>query len=229
LTPDNPFVRDPLRFARHFWPDGFSRINGQPRWFWNKQIEILQSVVHNVETYCVAGNKLGKDFVAGFIPIWFFCTREPCRVVLTSATERHLGVLEGEMGRFLASAKAPNGGGLLAEKNGGVGLEVKFHEVTWAGEQRPRFSYIKSLVAGPDTEEAMGGHHVAQFGDGVPRTLFIGDEASAIPTGHYEKARPWFNRGLFIGNAWPTNNFFRWAFHGRPGSEDRGGDILADV
>jgi hypothetical protein len=143
-------------------------------------------------------------------------------VVLTSATERHLAVLEGEMGRFAATSRVP----MLATRGGC--LIAKHHEVTKTYDPgKPKFSYVKGLVAGPDTEEALGGHHVAQTGDGVPRTLLVGDEASAIPDAHYSKARPWANRVLMIGNAWDCHNFFKAAFKGRPGTDDRGGDILA--
>jgi hypothetical protein len=222
----NRFVNDPLSFKSFCWPAepyldhaGVQRPGIQLARY---QEEIAESVRDNKETYVVAGNMLGKDFISGFIALWFFLTRDPCRVVLTSATADHLQVLESEMGRFVATSRVP-----ILEDQGGC-LIRKHHNWTKTYDRsRPKASYVKGLVAGPDSEEALGGHHVAATGDGIPRTLLLIDEASAVPDSHFDKARPWANRILAIGNSWDCQNFFRYAFEGRPGSDDRGGDILA--
>lgn len=67
--------------------------------------------------------------------------------------------------------------------------------------------------------EGMLGHHVAEIGDGVPRTLFIGDEASGLDDVSYERSDTWAKRKLIIGNPYPTTNFFYKAV--------KGGDIRA--
>lgn len=46
------FVLDPLAFAKEFWPSVY---------FYDKQREMIYSVRDNVETYVVAGNKLGAQ------------------------------------------------------------------------------------------------------------------------------------------------------------------------
>src|SRR5262245_22610384 len=99
---------DPLKFASLLWP--------QVR-FYNKQVEVIHSVLRNRRTFVPAGNQLGKDFVSAFIALWFFLTRHPCRIVTTSAREEHLRILWGEIGWFISNCKCPldvkRGGPLL--------------------------------------------------------------------------------------------------------------------
>ena len=75
-----------MTFARQFFPQ---------YQFYDKQVEILESIRDNDETVVVAGNMMGKDFVAGFAALHFFVTRVPCRVVTTSVRDDHLRVLWG--------------------------------------------------------------------------------------------------------------------------------------
>jgi hypothetical protein len=55
----------------------------------------------------------------------------------------------------------------------------------------------------------MLGHHVADTGDGIPRTLFVADEASGVDDVSYDRSDTWARRKLVIGNPYPTQNFFR--------------------
>ena len=96
---DKSWIEDPLKFQRLCWPDVK---------FYDKQIEIIESVAYNDETIVPAGNKLGKDFVAAFIALWFFCSRSPARVVTSSAGQNQLkSVLWGEIRRFINTSKYP--------------------------------------------------------------------------------------------------------------------------
>ncbi len=194
-------LRDkPLRFKAILWPDVV---------FYKEQRLLIESVWENKETYAPWGNKLGKDFTAGFIALTFFLTRNPCRVVTTSAKEDHLRVLWGEINRFVQTSRVP-----LRDKEGGplVLNHQDFHKVYVSGPQQGKrcpISYLKGMVAGPDSIAAMQGHHVAKTGDGVPRTLFMSDESSSVANEYYRMARTWFNRALIFGNTWPCDNFFR--------------------
>ncbi len=207
-----PRVIDPMEFAAKLWPDVT---------FYDKQDEICSSVRDNDETYVPAGNMLGKDFVAAFIILWFFLTRRPCRIVTTSAKEDHLRVLWGEMSRFIQTCKYPldsaKGGPLVVNQR-----EIKY--IRNDGSPCP-LSYVKGMVASDEAIAAMQGHHIAATGDGIPRTLFVADECSSIPQAYYTMASTWANRILAIGNTWPCENFFKWAVEGKPGTDDKGGDI----
>jgi hypothetical protein len=224
---------DPLALAKEFWPDVV---------FYRQQKEIIYSVVENRETVVVAGNELGKDYVAGFIVLEFFLTRSPCKIVTTSAKDDHLRVLWGEIGRFLSTSNHP----LLYNPKQGVhtGLMVNQREIRRIvnGVEETE-SYVKGMVASADTIAAMQGHHatpgaeqIARFRErhgerqlqrwlDIPRSLFVADEASSVPDDYYKMAVTWAQRLLIFGNPWPCGNFFRRAVKGNPKTKDRGGDL----
>ena len=210
-------LSDPLRFGKFFWPD----VN-----FYDKQRETIYSVRDNDETYVPAANKMGKDFVAAFICVWFFMTRQPCRIVTTSAGADHLRVLWGEIGRFIQRSRVP-----LSSKEGGP-LIVNHQDIRRVGRdgKMDQISYITGLVASHDNIAKMQGHHanpdtVEAANDGVPRTLFLPDECSSVVDDYYTKAATWAKRVLAIGNTWPCNNFFKRAIKGNPLTGDPGGDM----
>lgn len=197
-------MRDPLCFCRALWP----HVR-----FYNKQIEVIYSVRDNFETFVPAGNMLGKDFVAAFIVIWFFMTRYPCRILTTSVDSAQLeGVLWGEMKRFLQTSKIP-----LDSQEGGPLIINHQHIKRIVKGKVCGISEIIGRVAAKG--EGMLGRHVADIGDGIPRTLYVADEASSIDDTSYEAADTWARRKLVLGNPYPCNNFFYRAV--------KEGDILA--
>lgn len=185
-------IVDPIEFAGVLWPDVT---------FYNKQREIIYSVLNDDETYVPAGNMLGKDFVAGFIALWFFLSRHPCRVVTTSVNDKHINILWGEIGSFIQESKYPPNC-----KKGGC-LVVNHHSIKKVrnGEVCPK-SELSGQVA--KEGEALQGAHI-DSSDGIPRTLFIVDEASGIPEMYYTMATGWAKRILILGNPWECQNFFR--------------------
>jgi hypothetical protein len=196
VTPVLPALPpDPLAFKDLLWPGVY---------FYSRQREAIYSFVENDVTTVPAGNMLGKDFVAGFLVLYFFMTRRPCRIVTTSAKDDHLRVLWGEIGNFVQTAAYP-----LLQKDGGP-LILNHQDMRWVlpdGTRCPK-SYAIGMVAGPDSMAAMQGHHVAATGDGVPRTAFFCDEASSVDDEYWRMARTWCNRAFIFGNPWPCDNFF---------------------
>lgn len=184
---------DPLEFAKLLWPDVH---------FYSKQREILYSVRDNDVTIVPAGNQLGKDFIAAFTTLWFFLTRTPCRVVTTSVDSTQLeSVLWGEIRRFIQTAKYP-----LNCEQGGPLLVNHLHLRQVINKQICGLSYCIGRVAAKG--EGMLGHHIADVGDGIPRTLFVIDEASGVEDIAFERAETWAKRILVIGNPYETKNFF---------------------
>jgi hypothetical protein len=190
--------------------------------FYREQRDIIDSVWDNDETICVAGNMLGKDFTAAFIALAFFLTRHPCRVVTTSVDGSQLqGVLWGEMRRFIQTSRFP-----LDTERGGPLLINHMHMRKVLNGEVCGISYIIGRVAAKG--EGLQGHHVSPLdlrmaNDGVPRTLAIGDEASGLDDEDYRMMSTWAKRKLFIGNPWPTSNFFKRAVKGD--GRDPGGDV----
>lgn len=183
------FANDPLAFKALLWPD----VD-----FYGKQVEAIESVRDNPETFIVAGNMLGKDFLAGFVCLWFFLTRHPVRVVTTSVKDDHLRVLWGEIGRYLDTARHP-----LRSKDGGP-LVVNHREIKKVypldSGQTCKISYMIGMVS--EKGEGMAGHHAAH-------TLLVVDEASGVDDLVYTQGDTWATRKLVFGNPNPCVNFFK--------------------
>lgn len=207
-------VIDPIVFMKRMWPD----IQ-----LYDKQIEVVYSFMNDAETVVPAGNQLGKDFIAGRLVLWYFQSRQPCRVVTTSAKDDHLRVLWGEINDAINSAAFPmdvvEGGNLIINQR-----EIR---KMYKGKECP-ISYIKGMVAGSDSIAAMQGHHVKKTGDGIPRTAVFCDESSSVPDAYYKMFTTWADRMFIFGNTWPCNNFFYKAIKGDKATGQRGGDIPRD-
>jgi hypothetical protein len=194
---------DPIDFAAVLWPN----IT-----FYDRQREIIYSVVHNDETFVPAGHMLGKDFVAAFVALWFFLSRVPCRVVTTSADYPQLeAVLWGEIRRFVQTAAFP------LEAPAGPLVVNHLHIRRVVNGTMDGLSYLVGRVSAKG--EGMQGHHIAEIGDRIPRTLWIADEASGVDDLGYKAADTWARRKLVIGNPYPCTNFFRTGV--------KGGDLYA--
>lgn len=201
----NTFI-DPIRFAREFWPH---------YQFYDKQREIIYSVVDNFETVVVAGNQLGKDFIAGYICLWFLLTGGgegfgvPVRIVTTSVKDDHLDVLWGEILRHVSECNTP----LDSRKGGPLWINHRHIRKVWTqgpkkGEVHPR-TYLRGMVS--EKGEGLGGHH-------APKTLCVFDEASGCSDEGYMHSTGWAKKYLIFGNPWDCQNFFRTSVEG--------GDIL---
>lgn len=179
-------LADPVAFKNQLWPEVT---------FYDKQWEVIFSVHCNDETLVPAGNQLGKDFVAGFIVLWFFLTRHPVRVVTTSVKDDHLRVLWGEIGRFINTCRVP----LRAERGGPLVVNHRELRKVLDGVRCP-ISYAIGMVS--ENPEGLAGHHAAN-------TLLVLDEASGVPQQAYDQGRTWAKRVLAISNCNPCDNFFK--------------------
>jgi hypothetical protein len=215
MTFDPGRTLEPMKLKELLWP----HVR-----FYKEQKEIIYSVVENDETFVPAAHMMGKDFVSAFIVLWFFLSRHPVRVVTTSADYSQLeSVLWGEMRRFIQEAKHP-----LEYEKGGPLVVNHLHIRKMVNNQVDGLSYLIGRVAAKG--EGMQGHHIAETGDGVPRTMWVADEASGVDDLSYKAAEGWAKRKLVIGNCYPCQNFFRRGVKGgnqyekvdKPGGE---GDV----
>jgi hypothetical protein len=186
------FAQHPLKFLEWLWPG--VRL-------WSKQVEILESVRDNDETMVTAGHKLGKDFITGFVVVWYFMVHEECRVVTTSVDATQLqGVLWGEIKRFLGTSRWP-----LEVERGGPLVVNHMHLRKMVQGRECGISYCIGRVAAKG--EGMAGHHARH-------TLFVADEASGVDNESYRRALTWSKRRLVIGNPYSTANFFQKGVEG---------------
>lgn len=212
------FVQDdPLKVIAHLWPH-YKLAKFQE--------EMLYSFWFNKETVVAAANMLGKDFTLGLGLVTALITRHPCRIVTTSSNADHLRVLWGEINRHIQESKF----NLRVEKGGMLFInhqEIRKYDYDRKG--MCPLSYMIAKVASDDTMAAMGGHHIANTGDGIFRTVWAADEASGVKTQYRDTVGGWANRIWSIGNTWDCDNYFRHAFEGTPGSDDQGGDLLSET
>ncbi len=191
-------LQDPFKLSKVLWPKSCT---------YDKQDDITRSIWKNDKTICIAGNKLGKDYIAARIALVFFLTRQPCRIITTSVNSTQLeSVLWGEIKDAIQKSAIP----LLAE-HGGPLLYNHLHirRVFTSGPNKGQecgLSYIRGIVS--KKGEGFLGHHIADVGDGIPRTLLIVDEASGLDDSSLEKVETWANRQLYIGNAFECSNMF---------------------
>lgn len=207
---------DPIALQRLYWPQYY---------LYNKQVEILYSIWEDGETDVHAANMMGKDWDAGLACILFFISRHPCRIVTTSAGADHLTVLWGEIGRHLDNAVVP-----LRESEGGPLVCNHQNVRKIVNGKTCKISYITGLVASDDNIAKMQGHHatpdnLTDANDGVPRTMFVADEASSVKDQYFTMASTWAKRKLIFGNTWDCSNAFYRAIMGDGASNDPGGSI----
>jgi hypothetical protein len=185
---DPRLIADPLEFGKALWPDVK---------FYGKQLEIIESVRDNDETIVHAANQVGKDFVAGFLCVWFICTKWPtARVVTTSVRDDHLRVLWAEILRFVNTAAVP----LRREQGGPLIVHHRdIRRVQAGGAVADDVSYLIGTVS--LRGEGLQGHH-------AEHTFLVCDEASGLDDQVYTFGSTWSKRALIFGNPNPTRNFF---------------------
>lgn len=208
-------INDPIKFSANFWPS--------VRWY-SKQIDVIYAVRDADEVVVPAGNKLGKDYVAGYLAIsflmypqmyfppeyvqWIESQRSPTnpyphtvRVITTSVKDDHLRVLWGEIGRFIQTCRwvmdARKGGSFIINHRDIRKLVGKGKEA-----QLDTISYLRGMVT--EKGEGLAGHHAAY-------TLGIVDEASSMDDLTYTQMKTWAKRFLMIGNPLPCDNEFKRA------------------
>ena len=228
----DPFC--PLTVMRGLWPQSY---------FYDRQVDIIMAVRDSAETYVVAGNELGKDWILGRIALahmvypWCFYPRahflgaedrEEMRLLAARRGVAVSALPEWELHQrrvVTTSVKDKHLDVLWAEignawRGCSEDLSARFtmthHEVRFRGEAEGKnpASYLVGIVSGSENFEGLTGHH-AHY------ALAAGDEASGLPDGVYEAVNTWMKRGVFITNPKPCANFVRRNF--------RAGDLRAGI
>lgn len=199
-------IFNPLDLLKLMWPEVI---------IYDKQREMILGVRDAVETDVVAGNKLGKDFIAGFIALsyftwpWVYHTPEYVRnidknrrpgmdphtrrVITTSVKDDHLDVLWAEIARWVTTCREE----LLTTQ-----LDMVHHEIRLRSERSAKnpMSYLKGQVSAKG--EGLAGHHAAY-------TLGIGDESSGLDNEVQEQFQGWTAKRFYFGNPNPCENFWK--------------------
>jgi len=194
---------DPLKMMKLLWPDVM---------LYKQQKDIVYSVWNDDETIVPAGNMLGKDFVAGVIVVLFFLIHPRVKIITTSATQKHLDNLWGEIDRFIRTSRYT-----LDFKQGGPLVYSTQTLKKVVNGQIHKDTYALGMVVSSDSKgEGLSGHH-------APATLFVCDEGSGVADVAYSMAQGWAKHMLIIGNPNPCVNFFFRGVQGGPiKAEDNG-------
>lgn len=197
--PSPIYREDPVRFAREI-------LGVEP---WAKQIEILEAVRDNLRVAVKSGHKVGKSSSAAMLALWFYCSFESARVVMTSTTSRQVDAI---LWRELRMMHAYSG----------RCIECKAELKCRPGARIPRPCPHSSLIDGELAELARSGLKSDDFREVVGFTakqseavagvsgenvLYLVDEASGVPKEIYqgiEGNRAGDARLVLFGN--PTKN-----------------------
>lgn len=193
LTPDQmEALADPRKFIRLCWPD---------MWLYDKQAEILTSVRDHVETFVHAANATGKTRTAALAALWFFETRRPARVILSSSTMTQLNtVLWAEIRNLMMTSQYP-----FRYRSTFLSLR-KLTDTSSLDDAHAEVLPLDYMIGSvTSSAEAFQGHHLP---NDKPRVLWVSDESSATEDKFDEAADTWAHRKLVIGNPLGTTNFF---------------------
>lgn len=206
VFPSPRYQRDPVAFCREI-------LGTDP---WHKQVEILEAVRDHKRVAVRSGHKIGKSRTAAMLALWFYCSYEDARVVMTSTTDRQVNaILWRELRKVLAGS--------------GVCLECKR-----AKYKGPKPCPHSALIAGDLGELARTGlkatdntfREITGFtakeaeavaGISGANLLYLVDEASGVPDTIYEAIEG--NRAggasiCMLGNPTRNSGVFYEQFHG---------------
>jgi hypothetical protein len=206
--PSTQYQRQPVTF--------FQEVLGvEP---WSRQIEIINLVRDYKRVAIRSGHKVSKSHTAAGIALWFYCSFEDARVVMTSTTSRQvdqilwreLRMMRARSGRCLACKRAdPEGLRILRPCPHSALIDGEQGELARTGLKAPDFREIVGFTA--REAEAVAGISGRNL-------LYIVDEASGVGSDIFEAIegnRAGGARIVMFGN--PTRNegeFFE-AFYGK--------------
>lgn len=198
LTFPSPRYRDdPVAFFRDV-------LGVEP---WSRQIEIIEAVRDNPRVAIKSGHKVSKSHTAAGIALWFYCSFEDARAVMTSTTSRQVDQI---LWRELRMMRARSGRCVACKEQDPDGLVIRRpcpHSAIIEGEQG---DLARTGLKSADFREIVG--FTAREAEAVAgisgrNLLYIPDEASGIPDVIFEAIegnRAGGARVVMFGN--PTRN-----------------------
>lgn len=185
---------------------------------WSRQREILEAVRDHRRVAVRSGHKISKSCSAAGLALWFYCSFDDARVIMSSTTSRQvdqilwreLRIMRSRSGRCIA-CKAEDPEGLIIPK-------PCPHSTLIEGEQG---DLARTGLKAPDFREVVG--FTAREAEAVAgisgrNLLYILDEASGIPDEIYdaiEGNRAGGARIVLFGNPTRNTGEFYEAFHSK--------------
>lgn len=203
--PSPHYQNDPVSFAREI-------LGVEP---WAKQVEILEMVRDSNRVAVKSGHRVGKSHTIAMLAIWFYCSFEDARVVLSSTTSRQVDailwrdvkILRARAGRCAPCKREdPDGERIPTPCPHSALVDGKLGELARSG-LTSGFREIRGFTA----REAE-----AITGIAGKNLLFMLDEASGVPDFIFQAMagnRAGGGRLVLFGNPTKNQGEFYEAFH----------------
>lgn len=198
-------VRFPSPFFQKQPVEFFRKVLGvEP---WAKQIEVIEMVRDHDRVAVASGHKIGKSNLAAGLALWFYCSYEDARAILSSTTSRQVDQI---LWRELMMMRARSGRCVQCKHDDPDGLIIKRpcpHSAMIEGDLG---MLARTGLKSDDFREVVGfTAREAEAVQGVSgrNLLYILDEASGIPDAIFdgvEGNRAGGAKALLLGN--PTRN-----------------------
>lgn len=203
--PSPRWLDDPVAFMREV-------LGVSP---WLKQIEIIEAIRDHARVCVKSGHKVSKSHTAAAIALWFYCSFEDARVIMTSTTSRQVDqilwretrMMKARSGRCVdCKAEDPEGHRIPTPCPHSASIDGEMGELARTGLKSDDFREIVGFTA----REAE-----AVAGISGKNLLYILDEASGIKPEIYEAIegnRAGGARVVMFSNPTRTNGEFYDAF-----------------
>lgn len=174
--PSTRYQRDPVAF--------FHEVLGvEP---WEKQIEAIEAIRDHMRVAICSGHKIGKSNLIAGCALWFYCSFQDARAIMSSTTARQvdqilwreLKMMRARSGRCVACKLADPEGFLIPKPcpHSGI-IEGEIGELARTGLKSPDFREIVGFTA--REAEAVAGISGRNI-------LYLVDEASGVPDAIFE-------------------------------------------
>jgi phage terminase large subunit len=203
--PNPRYQRDPVAFFREV-------LGVEP---WSRQIDILNAVRDYPRVAVCSGHKVSKSHSAAGLALWYYCSWDDARIVMSSTTSRQVDQI---LWRELRILRARAGRCIDCKEEDPEGLRIRVpcpHSTPIEGEQG---ELARTGLKAPDFREVVGftaRESEAVAGISGRNLLYILDEASGIPDDIFEAIegnRAGGARIVMFGNGTRTSGEFHAAF-----------------
>lgn len=153
---------------------------------WSRQVELLEAVRDHMRVAVCSGHKTGKSTSFAALALWYYCSFEDARVVMTSTTSRQVDQI---LWRELRMLRARSGRCIECKRADPTGLLIRRpcpHSARIEGEQG---ELARTGLKSDDFREVVGftsRETEAVAGISGRNVLYLCDEASGIPDEIFE-------------------------------------------
>jgi phage terminase large subunit len=185
---------------------------------WSRQVEVLEAVRDYPRVAVSSGHKVSKSHTAAGVALWFYCSFDDARVVMTSTTSRQVDQI---LWRELRMMRARSGRCVACKTEDPDGFRIPRpcpHSTLIEGEQG---ELARTGLKSPDFREVTGftaREAEAVAGISGSNLLYIPDEASGIEDAIFEAIegnRAGGARVVMFSNPTKNEGEFYEAFHGK--------------